>query len=589
MDLLRPLLVLAALATTADARNQPNIILFLADDVGHGDVGPYDHDNDPATPPVTNTPVLDRLTSEGVRMTQFYANSPVCSPTRAALLTGRHSIRSRITGTFTPVSSNGLPTSEVTIAEILKPLGYRTYMVGKWHLGHLDEFLPNNQGFDEFYGVPYSNDMIPFYLVRNGTPLPDPVDQATLTQSYTTEAKGFISDAVTLGKPFFLYVAYTMPHVPVYVSTPFEGITGRGLYEDAMYEMDWSIGEIEAHVQSLGLAQSTLMIFTSDNGACDPLVSARPNMPEPWRFDACGRNAPFSGYKIEFKEGGLREPFIAHWPGTLPAGTTSNAIASVLDVFPTVATITGAQLPAGVTIDGRDLFDHWTSGPPPPATELFFYRLGQGSAWGRKQMKAMRSRYWKLFFDPTFQPAQLYNLLQSPAEVHEVSFPSLAATMHDKGRSFDCALEETPPAPPMGRNLAAAATISTSSSVDCDTAVRATDGRGWSKWTSTTDGDEWLMLDFGHPTLLSEAVLLWGASYAVQYRIETADDPDLWTEVHAETAGRGGTERFPILKKARYLRITATQSSGEYYELHELVTFGKALRHPGLLAEPVDR
>ena len=575
-----PLVVsLALLAPLAEARNQPNIILFLADDVGYGDIGPYDHDNDPVTPMVTNTPVIDTLASEGLTMTQFYANASVCSPTRVALLTGRHPVRNSITAVFTPFHTIGLPPSEVTIAEILRPLGYRTYWSGKWHLGHLPDFLPTNQGFDEFYGVPYSNDMLPFSLMRNTTVIDPDADQAMVTQYYTTEAKAFISEAASLGKPFFLVVGYTMPHIPVYVSPAFEDITGRGLYEDAMFEMDSSIGEIMGHLQQLGLEQDTLTIFTSDNGACDPAKPAPVGVPDPWRWVECGSNAPFPGFKAQVREGAVRMPFVVRWPGVLAPGSSSDVVGSCLDMLPTLAALTGAPLPAGVELDGRELLTTLLTGAPPPPTNLHFYQVR--ASGGDPIMRAMRAGDWKLYLDGTFQPSFHVDLAEDPYESQTLNDPVLEAILYDQARNFDCAVKAATTYPePIGKNLAPDSLVSTSSSVSCNTSQCAIDGTAQTLWASESAGTEWLTLDLREPKPISEAVLTWGLNHAVQYRIEVGADGTTWTELYTESSGKGGTERITLPCRARYVRLTGLQSAGANYELQELALFGKTLLHP---------
>jgi len=566
-----PLPALAALgllSLQAGAQTLPNVIVLLADDVGHGDVGPYDHDNDPSTPAVSNTPVIDALKGAGVVMNHFYATSPVCSPTRAAVLTGRHPIRSGITEVFQPGDPNGLPPDEVTIAELLKPAGYVTGMVGKWHLGDQVQYHPLNQGFDFFYGVPYSNNQTPFYVQLGfETVDPDP-DQSLLTQDYTARAKDFISAATAAGQPFFLYLGYTMPHFPVYVSPAFEGATGRGLYADAVYEMDWSVGEILAHLAALGIEGDTLLVFTSDNGACNQdELSAHSGATFRW---LCGSNAPFPGFKSTFLEGGLRVPFVATWPGTLPGGVALDTVGSTLDLLPTIAAATGVGLPAGRVIDGADLLGPWIAGAERAVSDLHFYGLFGGNQFGTRELVATRSDQWKQLFDwPGFTPGELFDIVLDPGQTMPLNDPAVTAVIDDLARSFDCALDD-PFAPATASvNLARGAPVRASSSLGCDTSTHAVDGSLSTEWQATA-GDQWLRADLSSEVFVAEVELVWGALPAVGYAVEVSDDDQLWTAVALEAAGDGGVDRVPVLTQARYVRLHCAQALGAGYGLREL-------------------
>ncbi|MGB9625015.1 MAG: sulfatase family protein, partial [Phycisphaerae bacterium] len=247
--------------TAQAAERPPNLVILFADDLGYGDLCCYGH-------PSIRTPNLDRMASEGLRFTDFYSAAPVCTPSRAALLTGRLPIRSGMVGTtrhvLFPDSKGGLPASEITIAEALKTKGYATACVGKWHLGHLPQYLPTRNGFDSYYGIPYSNDMKPSPILRNEEVIEEPAVQETLTPRYTDEAIKFIRREKD--KPFFLYLAYNFPHVPLHVSDRFKDKSLRGLYGDVVEEIDWSVGEVLRTLRELGLAEKTLVVFSSDNG-----------------------------------------------------------------------------------------------------------------------------------------------------------------------------------------------------------------------------------------------------------------------------------------------------------------------------------
>jgi arylsulfatase A-like enzyme len=363
---------------------------MFADDMGYGDLGSYGAKG-------YTTPNLDRMAKEGVRFTDFYVSQPVCSASRAALMTGCYSSRVDIQGALSPKAEFGLSHDEMTIAEVVKQKGYATAMFGKWHLGHHEKFLPTTQGFDEYYGLPYSNDMSPMPQNNPGKnaakaypPLPliegtktietEP-DQSKLTTAYTERAVSFIKR--NKEKPFFLYVPHAMVHVPLYVSDKFKGKTERGLYGDVMEEVDWSMGEILKTLKEEGLDENTLVIFTSDNG--------------PWSIfgNHAGSAGPLRESKGTCYEGGVREPFIARWPGKIPAGKVSGEPCMTIDLLPTIAKLTGASLPPKL-IDGKDIWPLLAGEPgaKSPHEALFFY-------YADNQLQGMRSGKWKLIFPHT--------------------------------------------------------------------------------------------------------------------------------------------------------------------------------------------
>lgn len=379
------LLLLVCAASAAP----PNFVVINIDDMGYADIGPFGSK-------INRTPNLDRMAKEGRKLTSFYA-APVCSPSRAALMTGCYAKRALpIPHVLFPGEPIGLSPNEITVAEVLKEVGYATAIIGKWHLGDQPELLPNAQGFDLHFGLPYSNDMgpnadgvrsdlgkplppqkgkgqPPLPLLRNGKVvkrvLPD--DQQSLVEIYTDEAVKFIAEQKA--KPFFLYLPHNAVHFPVYPGKKWAGNSEHGLYSDWVEEVDWSVGRILETLRANGLAEKTLVIFTSDNGAT-----------------ARGSNVPLRGFKGSTWEGGIRVPTIAWWPGNIPANTQSDAIAGMFDILPTFAALAGAKLPADRKIDGANLWPQ-LSGElnAKPAHETFFYYNGL-------RLNAVRQGDWKL-------------------------------------------------------------------------------------------------------------------------------------------------------------------------------------------------
>ena len=310
------------------AERPPNVVFILCDDLGYGDLHCYGSKID--------TPNLDRLASEGVRFTNFCSADPVCSPSRAALLTGRYPTRVGVPRVLFPQDTGGLDLGETTMANMLKARGYRTMCIGKWHLGRPVEYLPTSRGFDEYFGIPYSNDMNPRVLMHNTEVVEQQANLESLTQQYTEHAVRFIDKSK--GSPFFLYMPHTFPHIPLGVSARFRGRSAEGLYGDVVEEVDWSVGEVLSALKRNRLDENTLVMFSSDNG--------------PWYQGSPGK---LRGRKDTTYEGGIREPFIARWTHHIPAGRVSNALASMMDVFPTVAARCGGALPAR-PLDGIDIW-----------------------------------------------------------------------------------------------------------------------------------------------------------------------------------------------------------------------------------------
>jgi len=400
-------------ASAAD--RPPNFVVLFADDLGYGDLGCYGHPN-------IRTPNLDRMAAEGIRMTSFYAAAS-CSPARALLLTGRYPHRTGIYNVLGPGRTDGIRPSEITLAEALKTRGYRTAAFGKWHLGHSAAAQrPLANGFDEYFGLLYSNDMIrpwvqtdaPLRLWDQEAPLGEsPVDQDRLTVRYTERAVRFIDEAKD--EPFFLYLPYSMVHLPIHTADEFRGQSRAGLYGDVVQAIDWSVGEILRALREAGVEENTLVMFTSDNGPWLGLPDRMlQNGNEPWHAGSPGL---LRGWKGNTYEGGVRVPFIARWPGRIPAGQISSGMGSILDIFATITRLAGAELPADLAIDGVDLMAHLDGRSPSPRRELFHFR--------RRGIEAIRVGPWKLRvahhmrdgLDPDLPPPpELFHLDLDPSE-----------------------------------------------------------------------------------------------------------------------------------------------------------------------------
>ncbi|HIG82526.1 MAG TPA: arylsulfatase [Verrucomicrobia bacterium] len=377
----------------------PNFIIIFTDDQGYEDIGCFGS-------PKIKTPHLDRMAAEGRKFTSFYSANSVCSPSRAALMTGSYPTRVSIPGVLFPRHEIGLNPDEITIAEVLKGKGYATACIGKWHIGHKPKFLPTRQGFDSYFGIPYSNDMtidpeasladninlrdgftkdrikkekpkknlVP--LMRNEKVIEYPCDQTTLTKRYTEEAVKFISE--NKDSPFFLYLPHTMPHIPLFASEQFKGKSKRGLYGDTIEEIDWSVGQILKSIKEKGIDQKTLVIYTSDNG--------------PWKLDR-GRGGsayPLRGYKFQTYEGGMRVPCIMRWPSKVPKGTNCDEVAASIDLMPTIAKLAGAKLLKDRRIDGKDIWPliSGTDGAVSPH-EIYYYYKGN-------RLESARQGKWKI-------------------------------------------------------------------------------------------------------------------------------------------------------------------------------------------------
>ena len=407
----------------AQTPRAPNFIIILTDDQGYGDLGSYGH-------PTLRTPNIDRMAAEGQRWTSFYA-APVCTPSRVQLMTGRLAVRTGLAGgVLFPDSTGGLQPDEITVAEILKARGYATAAIGKWHLGVLPEYLPQSQGFDSYFGIPYSNDMdqtgrqmsaderfrrymdatIEYFnvpLMRDRAIVERPAQQSTLTKRYTDAAVAFIK--AHSDRPFFLYLAHNFPHMPLFRSKEFANHSQRGLYGDVVEEIDANVGRILTTLRELKLESNTLVLYTSDNGPWAPYL------------EQAGSAGLLRGAKASTWEGGMRVPAIFWWPGTIKPGVITG-IGSELDILPTFASLAGAQSPSDRVLDGYDLSPALKRGDPSPRHTLFYY-----ASTGNGVLSAVRHDSFKAFFvvprtdSPSLATTQLYNLDQDPSEKYDLA------------------------------------------------------------------------------------------------------------------------------------------------------------------------
>ncbi len=408
---------------TAKTAAKPNILLVFCDDLGFGDLGTFGH-------PTIRTPNLDFMAANGQKWTSFYAAASVCTPSRAGIMTGRLPVRSGMASdrrrVLFPDSAKGLPQSEMTIARALKNVGYKTACVGKWHLGHLPQYLPTSHGFDTYFGIPYSNDMdklrsmstedqmdphIADYnvpLMRNEEIIERPADQHTITKRYTEETIKFIKD--NKGSPWFVYLAHSMVHIPLFASEKFRGTSTRGLFGDAVEEIDAGVGQILKTLKETGQEKNTLIVFTSDNG--------------PWLpFREHGGTAGLlRDGKGTTWEGGMREPTIFYWPGKIEPKIVTD-IGSTLDLFATFAHLGGADIPVDRTMDSYDLGPTLFNGQPSPRKEMFYYR-GQ-------QLFAVRQGSFKAHFITMSEYRQNNERIE-----HDP--PILFNLDHDPGENFEC-------------------------------------------------------------------------------------------------------------------------------------------------------
>ena len=421
-------LILSSVSSPGQTRQEdpPNFIIIFADDLGYGDLGSYGH-------PTIRTPHLDRMAREGQRWTNFYAAASVCTPSRAALLTGRLPVRSGMTSDASrvlfPNSVRGLPAGEITLAEQLKPAGYATACIGKWHLGHREQYLPTNNGFDYYFGIPYSNDMdkvakndykqlpedsirfedynVP--LLRNTEVIERPANQNTITKRYTEEALSFMKEHQD--EPFFIYLAHNLPHIPLFASEEFRGTSERGLYGDVVEEIDYGVGQIMTFLEEAGLAENTVVVFTSDNG--------------PWLpFKTHGGSAGLlRAGKGSTWEGGMREPAIFWGPGRIEPAVVQD-LGATLDLFTTFSAMAGLPLPDDRIIDGVDLSVTLLEQEPSPREGMLYYRgpnLYAARLGDYKAHYITQGVYGMFGEKETHSPPLLYHLGHDPSEQFNVA------------------------------------------------------------------------------------------------------------------------------------------------------------------------
>jgi len=410
----------------ANEAKKPNFIVIFCDDLGYGDLSCFGN-------PTIHTKSLDQMAQEGQKWTQFYVSSPVCTPSRSSVMTGRLPCRTGMCSNkrrvLFPNSNGGIPAEELTIAEALKADGYSTACIGKWHLGHLKPFLPTSNGFDYYYGIPYSNDMdkvkeapkgrialtepkVEYFnvpLMRNEEIIERPCDQTTITRRYTEETVKYIEE--NQDNPFFIYLAHSLPHVPLFRSPEFEGTSRRGYYGDVIEEIDWSVGQVLEKLKQTGLDKNTLVVFTSDNG--------------PWLiFDDHGGSAgPLRGGKGSTWDGGMREPTIFWWPETIPAASVSAEIGSTLDLFATFHALAGLPVPTERVLDSHDLSPVLKQTGKSTRDDMFFYR--------GYELMAVRKGPWKMHLKTQdgygqskpaeHNPPLLFNLDEDPGESRDLA------------------------------------------------------------------------------------------------------------------------------------------------------------------------
>ena len=430
-----------------DTNALPNIVLIFTDDLGYEDVGCFD--NPTGGEAKITTPNIDQMAAEGMKLTDFHVGMSMCSPSRAALLTGCYPPRVSVPMVYNPFSTEGLHPDEITIAELLKTKGYATACIGKWHLGHHPNMLPTRQGFDIFFGLPDSNNRSdeftpgdpPLPLYDQETVVEVNPDQRFLTRRYTEKAVDFIKN--NQHNPFFLYLPHTMPHIPIFVTPEFEGKSTRpGVYGDSVEEIDWSVGVVLDTLKELGLDEKTLVIFTSDNGpnhvSSDPVVR--------------GSASPFQGAKWSTWEGGFLVPAVFRWPGKIPAGSVNDEITATIDLLPTFAGLTGIPLPSDRVIDGVDIWAILSGGTGDPERVFYYYRHPDADS-----IRAVRQNNVVINGTPVpgkwkWRLGELYNLANDPHEDNNVrpQYPEIVDALLDLRYAFNPPLQanKRPPATP---------------------------------------------------------------------------------------------------------------------------------------------
>lgn len=434
--------------TSPTDKTPPNLVILFADDMGYGDLSCYGH-------PTIYTPHLDQMAQEGLKLTSFYVSVPACSPSRASLLSGRYAQRVGVPGVLGPASKGGISIDAKLIPEWLQEAGYQTAAVGKWHLGHAnDEHYPTHRGFDQFLGLLYSNDMIkpwvqtdaPLNLMQNAEILEHPVDTANLTLKYTEEAVDFI-EARDKEKPFFLYLAYNMPHLPIHAPDTMKGKSRAGLYGDVIETVDWSVGQVMQALKEQGLDDNTLIIFASDNG---PWIDLPDRMlqagNERWHVGVTGG---LRGSKANTYEGGVRVPCIMHWPGVIQKGRQTAELVTALDVLPSALNMLGLEIPKDYDLDGFDMSSLIKGESEKSPRDTFYYTMG-------RRLEGMRNGKWKLrltnqkkieserqnpplpeLFDLEVDPHERHNLAERYPDIVE----AMKSSMLEFGRELSLSME----------------------------------------------------------------------------------------------------------------------------------------------------
>lgn len=429
-------LLLVAGAVQAQSKKEipaskPNIVYIFLDDAGVTDFGAYGNT-------VIRTPNIDQLGKSGITFNQHYSAASNCSPSRAALLTGRYQVRHGLNDVLHPTTQTGIDPNEITLAEALKGQGYSTGIIGKWHLGTVKQHLPLQNGFDSYFGIPYSNDMTPVFYYRNNDTVKGIIDQRFITRTYTEEAISYIK--TNKDKPFFLYLAHNMPHVPLFASPEFVQNSKSGLYGAVIEEIDWSVGKITKTLEELGLDKNTIVIFSSDNG--------------PWSIkeDNGGTSGALRGEKATWFEGGFRVPLLVKWPGHIKAGSFYNNISSQLDWFPTLVKAAGGSLAKGVAYDGEDILPVLSGTAERKGNQIYYFYSGK--------LKAYRKGDYKIIFPyeghpasygragiPKIESVWLFNLKEDPNETTNIALSNLQLTQQlvNEANEYVTSLGELPP------------------------------------------------------------------------------------------------------------------------------------------------
>jgi arylsulfatase A len=414
-----------------DISSQPNIVFILTDDLGYGDIGIFGAND-------LQTPHIDGIARQGILFTDFYAASPVCSPSRAAFLTGRYPKRTGVNKVFFNNSLTGLPVEEITIADVLSAQGYTCGLFGKWHLGHMHQYMPLQRGFHEFFGIPYSNDTGSLAYFNGNVIESFEVDQTQMTKELTLKSVDFIKR--NRNNPFFLFLSHPMPHVPLNVSPEFEGTSGRGLYGDVIHEIDWSVGQVLRELENNGLLENTLIIFTSDNGAWTVMR------------DHGGSSGVLREGKMFAFEGGVRVPAVAMWKGKFEENRVIKEITTIMDWFSVFAKISGANLPNYMVLDGHDITDFLLDANVSQIERDFLYyeedslRGYRKGAWKVKlPYEGFPGAHYKQKVEP--HPLCLFNLDNDPGENYNIAskHPEIVNEMLNAMQEAVKKLGNTPP------------------------------------------------------------------------------------------------------------------------------------------------